>query len=119
MSGDTLRDMRFLITMLFRPPMQVRIAYLTALRIMMVRSHVQTAQTTFRGRKESVRQFAGLPVVSAFYKERFMHVGFDIDPKCQRRRVLPFRSPTNSGRYSFRVGHDSREFRTAQRHASS
>ena len=48
-----------------------------------------------------------------------MHVGFNFDPKRQRRRMMAFLPPTNIARYSFRVGHDSREFRIAQRHASS
>ena len=48
-SSDAFRDMRFLIVMLFRPPMQVRITNLTALRIMVIRPHIQTAQTPCLG----------------------------------------------------------------------
>lgn len=73
---------------------------LGALRIMMVRSPIQTAQTPFRGRKESVRQCCRLASRIDLVRGSVHACRIDFNPQRQRRRMIAFWPPTNSGSYS-------------------
>ena len=101
------------------PPMLVPLAYLVALRIMMILAQIQRVDPPGRLQNERVGQSAAGPVVAPLDEQRPAAPRLDVDSELHRRRPVLILPPRNVTVYTLRlVRQHTREFRIRQRQGS-